>query len=250
MKVSITNLLIGATASSGVLANPGEGASNILDEDTGMVYAVEGDLNLTISNIGGISSDMIALFNVYFDNSLTMTLYNSSDVVIGTATFTQADWTGWRRKALLYNIPFVDLERIVITTDSIEYDDYIDKWIGYIWAGEWVDFSCMENSQPFSKSNDTIIITRSNKPDENDSYEYRSFNITIKKYNAYKELREKVEQILYDGFGKGRPFLLNETPYDNELYFANLDSPTIGYDLQWIDDGYKAQITIGARECT
>lgn len=253
MKTSITNLLLDATAKSNVIANPGEGASNILDKDTGMVYAVEGYLDITISNIGGISSDMIALFNVYFDNTLIMTLYDSNNKEIDTVVFTQSDWTGWTRKALLYNKAYIDLEKIKITTDYIEYDDYIDKYIGYIWAGAWLDFQCQENSQPFSLSDDSITITRSNRPDENDSYEYRSWNITLNKRQAFKELRGKCEQVLFDGFGKGRPFLFTGIPYENELYYANLDSNKIGYDLIWDNskqEKYTAQATLGVRECT
>lgn len=247
MKTSITNKVIGSTVTSGVTPNAGEVASNIIDRDTGKVYGVNGNLNITITGLGDIDADMIGMFNVYFDANFVLSLYDSTPALIETQTFTSSDWTGWKYKNLLYEPTFVssDLETIIITTTG----STIDKWIGYLWIGDWIDFGCCENIQPFSSTDDSIKIMLANNPDVNKKNRYRRFNITTNKTTLFSTVRDNFELVLDDGAGYGRPWYFDvEPPVLDELYFANLDSTEIGYDTEYTNGEYTAQTTIGMQE--
>lgn len=249
MKTSITNKASDATASSAVLAKSGEPASNVLLRDSGRTYAVNGNLDLTVDDLGGIETDFIALFNVFFDVDMTMTLYDSLGGFIESVTFTPSDWTGFESNNLIYEPTTspLDLKSINITTTGAT----VDKYIGYIWVGDFIDFGCEEAIQPFTNSNDKVTITRANTPDVNAGYEFDTFNITTNKNSDYKVLRDKFRLVFVDGFGRARPFYFDNVPFDGELVFGNLDAPRVGYDFFYnktSPTGYDAQATIGVRE--
>ena len=253
MKIGLVNNALGGTASSSVLSVSGKGAENVLNKDTGRVHAVAGNMDLMIDDIGGVNAEIVCLFNVYFDDEMTVKLYDIYDNLISQMTFTESDWTGWKRKNILYYPTGVsgDLDKIVITTTGAVSNQYI----GYVWAGDWIDFSCLKVTQPFSKSADSITITGSNRPVENQSFRFRTFNITTDNLQDFiDEVRPNMELILDDGFGKGRPFYFDDPPYNGELYFANLDSPNIGFDLiEMRENGsivHKGQFSAGVREVT
>jgi len=257
MKTSITNILISPTidAVSAVACVTGKEGDNILDDNIRRVYAVSGNLDVSVYNIGYLTSvDFIALFNVYFDSQLILELYDLSDVLLATYIFDTTDMIGFQIKNLYVNVPatIIGIDRIrAYTTGS----GGVTKWIGYIWAGDYTDFDCLEKALPVSMSNDNVQVSRTNHPETNVSYKYRTFTVTLRKEHDFKVLRELIESIQLDGYGKGRPWLFDEVPFSGEMYFCIMDSGKVQHDLfdfQTVSGGteYSSQSVFGLREVT
>jgi hypothetical protein len=257
MKTSPLNLLIqtGIGAASSSVEVEGKEAANILVDDSLNVYASQGNFDVTIFNVGSISLDVIALVNVYFDEQLVIELYDAANIMLYSQTFTPADMSGFEIKYIYMEVPATVEYINKIRVYSLGGDDYTEKYIGYIWAGLLIDFGCIESCQPMSMSNDAVQISRTDHPDINESYLYRELDLTIKKETEFKSARTAVESILTDGYGKGRPWILDEDLFDGEMIFAMLDSGKVKYDVKYTaqklnGSNWITQFTIGLREVT
>jgi hypothetical protein len=256
MKTSATNILIdtGIGAASTSIEVAGKEASNLLIDDILRVYASIGNFDATVFGIGGQTIYFVAVMNVYFDSGMTVELYNAAGAILYTESCTTADWSGFENKNVYCEITagVANVDRIRIY--STGGDDYIEKWAGYIWAGSLIDFGCIASCKPMSMSNDSVQISRTNHPDVNESYLYRDMDITTRKEIDFKTARGYAEQILTDGYGKGRPWILDEDMFGGECHFANLDSNKIAlnpFNFSSKPGQVKsAQFTIGLREVT
>jgi hypothetical protein len=256
MKTSATNLLIDVTigAASSSMEIAGKEAANILDNDILKVYAAIGNFDITIFNVGGITFDFIALMNVYFDSGLTIQLYNSALALIYSESFTSTDWSGFELKNIYMAISATITDINQIRIFSTGGDNYTEKWCGYIWGGLHLDFGCIEAGKPKSVSNDNIQISRTDHPDVNESYLYRGLDLTIKKESDFKDTRAMVEQVLTDGYGRGRPWYFDDNLFENELLYANMDSGKVEFNVfpfsSKTGKKFSTQFTIGLREVT
>lgn len=257
MKTSPLNLLIqtGIGAASSSVEVDGKEASNILVNDSLNVYASTGNFDVTIFNVGSISLDIIALVNVYFDETLVIELYDAANILLYSQSFTPADMSGFEIKYIYMEVPATVEYINRIRVYSLGGDDYTEKYIGYIWAGLLIDFGCIESCQPQSISNDSVQISRTDHPDINESYLYREIDVTTRKEVPFKSIRTAVEAILTDGYGKGRPWILDEDVFDGEMIYAMLDSGKVKYDTKYTaqplnGSNWITQITIGLREVT
>jgi hypothetical protein len=257
MKTSPLNLLIqtGIGAASSSIEVAGKEAANILVDDSLNVYASIGNFDVTVFNVGDISLDVIALMNVYFDESLVIELYDAANILIYSETFSPADMSGFEFKGIYMEVPATVEYINKIRVYSLGGDDYTEKYIGYIWAGLLIDFGCIESCQPQSNSNDSIQVSRTDHPDINESYLYRELDVTVRKEIEFKSARAAVEAILTDGYGKGRPWILDEDLFDGEMIFAIMDSGKVKYNVKYTaqkinGSNWITQFTIGLREVT
>lgn len=256
MKFSPLNILIDDDIYSGsaVPVVAGKESDNILSDDIKRVYATLGDLDVSVFNLGGVSLDVVALMNVYFDQTLTIQLYDAGNSLLYEETFTVNDWDGLDNKCIYMEVPdsieYIDRIRVFTTGE-----DYIEKWIGYIWAGMLLDLGCFEEFKfkYVSISNDNVQISRTNHPHINESYLYEKLEFTTKKLNTFLNMRAYGRILLTDGYGKGRPWIIDEAPFSGEIIYANLDAPKIQPDYIYVkgrDTNDNAQFTIGLREVT
>jgi len=257
MKYSPINILDDVEIYTGSMsyAIAGKESNNILDNDTLRVYASLGNIDVSIFNIGGASMDFVSLVNVFFDETLTIQLYDVGNSLLYEETFGVNDWTGLDNKYIYMlvpsNIEYIDRIRVFTTGD-----DYTENWIGYIWAGMLIDIGCFEfqGIKPVSVSNDSVQISRTNHPHINESYLYRELDFTSKVTNDWKTVRAYGEIILSDGYGKGRPWIIEEEPFDGEMMFAILDAPKIQNDYIYVNVSTRnnngGQFTLGLREVT
>jgi hypothetical protein len=256
MKFSPLNILLDDDITVGSFSFPvaGKESSNILLDDTLRVYASVGDLDISIFGLGGVSLDVVALMNVYFDQTMTIQLYDAGNTLLHEETFTVLDWYGFDYKYIYMLVPddIEYIERIRVFTTG---DDYTEKWIGYAWAGMLLDFGCIEDKKVkiASISNDGVQIGRTNHPHINESYLYREIDFTTNKRTNFETLRALAEIILTDSYGKGRPWIMDWPPFYGEMIFGNLDSGKVQLDWIYVDndtDTDTAQTTIGVREVT
>lgn len=259
MKTMITNIIdstivtVGAASTSAVVA--GKEADNLLVSDILMVYAAVGNFDVSVFGIGGQTVDCVAICNCYFDNTMTLEFYDAGDALVYTHTFTVNDLHGFDFLGCYVLLP-VGIDYVHrIRLFSSGGDDYTEKYVGYVYAGTAVDIGCVESCQPQSLSNDDVQISRSNHPDISESYLYRELDFTTKKEIDFKDLRTIIEAILSDGYGKGRPWILEEAPFNGEMIFGNMDSGKVKFNLFKFESktsgcGYSAQVTLGIREIT
>jgi len=235
------------------IADTGCDAEYLLDPNALRVWQVTGTgetLTLDFSD-DAISPDAVCLFGIDVTSNITLDVYETyPGAVTDTVTVTAANLRGLASKNIYLPVTTADIEAIKITLDT--GGGAVTSSVGWIWAGEILDFDCVEKIQPFDVSNDDATVTRGNTVDINGSYLYQSFNVTLKKDAGFEELRAKVRQILDAGYATPRPYLIDE-PYltEDEVVLGILDSGKIGYDLFPVkkdSEDYTAQITIGIRE--
>lgn len=266
------------TTSSGIV---GAEISLILDPNTLKKWS-DNFTSATIQVVldEAITSEIICLFNICVTGTVEVKTLTELGVVTNTHLFTSVNTIGIENKHLLAELsnkttPYKIIQITVNTTPATElynqgvaygvhgfgsvgfgvtYLDSIDSncFLGYLWAGDTIDFGCVENMQPFDNTSDIVNITRSNVPDVQRSYKYQTFNITLKKPNRFITLRDNIRYFINDGIGKARPFLFDEPCYDStELVYGIFDATRFGYDIFYapIESGdFIAQATIGVRE--
>lgn len=255
MKVGKSNKLDDLSSEvivSGTVASiPGFEEENLIDALTLKLYAFpEGAATTTIDWTTGITADIICLFNITIKTDVEIKTYDTSDVLIESATFTNNDSVGFQYKNILFELtdtttPIGKVELVFTTSDS----NFITK-IGYFWIGDLVDFGCAEQIQAFDESNDQVSITRANSPDTNVEYNFQRYNATLKKEETFDNVRAKFRTFWELGFSNPRPFLLDEPLFSStELLYGIFDAPTVAYDtFNLTNPSELTQSTIGIRE--
>ena len=279
MKIGLENKLIGNTSklSSTPDADTGFPNINIIDSDTKEIWQTTGSNIVFTMTFAPTTFDLICLFNVEFVGQLTLKTY---DVAGGTATntveFTDTDLKGLQYKYLssemtdkTTRVTYIEISisnsaaysqgfifnSIVYNSYTYGTTFYVDSpaSIGYIWAGDVVDFGCLEAIQSSDISTDDVRIGRANNPDSQERFDYEQHDITIGKNDnlTLDILKTKMRSILYTGYGTPRPFFFDTEPFlAGETVFAILDSGKISYDridLNGSGDNL-AQATLGIRE--
>lgn len=279
MKIGKLTELSNVTFTSSVTANSGKVETNLLDNNTLKIWEVtQADATLLLQ-FDPIDIDMIGLFNLNIRGSVTINAYTDHPGQIqNTKTITNLELVGLESKNTFIELTslFPDSNSDFILDDFILDDKILggaldpgisaieiifkggspgfNTSMGYIWAGDLIDFGCAEKIQPFDQSQDDITVTRGNQPDANSRFNLQNYNVTIKKENEVETLRDNMREILATGFGTPRPFLFDEPFFPStEIMLGILDSGKIGYDvIEFGSDGsdntYGLQTTIGPRE--
>ena len=195
-----------------------------------------------------ISTDFVDIGYMYdlfiYDNDLAYT-NGIIDTVVVNNGITTNDATGFAYSNYLIDISGNCFKIEITNTGSTT------AFLGLAFAGEWINFDCVEAFQPFDNSNDDVMISRTNKPLVDESYLYQSFSATLKKENDLEDLKTKMRKILDTGYATSRPFLIDEDFYTvAELMLGILNGGRIGYDIYKTGDGYIAQTSFEVREVT
>jgi hypothetical protein len=257
MKTGIEQLIENASYTSSVTPNVGFEAENILDPDSLHLWQMTQGAGTLVIEHDSITADILCLFNCNIETNVTIktwTVYSTGSIT-NTVVLTPSDYTGFEFDNLLAELTdtttaFTAIELIFTGATS----SFLTS-VGYLWGGDLINFGCAEKVQSGDESADDIQITRSNRPDPNERYNFQTYDVTLKKENDYDTLRSNMRQILTTGYGTSRPYIMNE-PFllTQELLLGILDSGKIKYDiieLAGVDSGgYIAQTTIGIREVT
>ena len=257
MQTSVYNNInnTGVTASSTSLEVAGKGIEKLLLQDSNRKYSSVGDIDGTISNLGSVNIQFIALFNVTFDASITIEAYDSGMGLLGSETFTTVNVANSRQKHVIWVAELSGVDSIRVFTGAGTATTGAESKVGYLWAGDWLNLGCPMNAQPETESADVVQMSRTNTPDSQARYWFRSFSLTFA-FETWVLARTAIEQIISDGYGKPRPWYFNEyTNFQGELYYAIKDSPRDKYDIQYgpVKDSkftLESQPTIGIREVT
>lgn len=279
MKIGIENKISGTVTAT---ATPSTGfeAENVLNSDTKQIYEVNESTTLTITLADVITADALFLFNVNFTGAFTIRLFNGSEKVFDQSfQLTQLDGleslniyqpliiplTQTDGRFLSDGKPLTSFttDGLVLTNDlRVSTSRFFNKIqiinngvftsIGYVWAGDLINFDCFEEIQLKDSSNDGVTISRTNKPDTQRSYLFREYQLTTKKDVPLNTIRRNVRNILSTGYGNPRPILFDEDCFDpSEVVYGIFDSGSVQYDRFFINDSdgtFKSQITIGIRE--
>jgi hypothetical protein len=259
--------------------DPGFNVTNIINPNSLEKWQSSfASATIQINLTAGITAETISLFNIVINGTIQVKTITSADVITNSITFDSADLAGLQNKHLLFNLtekttPF-DKIQIILETENTAQEQGVGYFahgygsvgygvtktivasgefsIGYVWAGDNINFGCAENMQPIDNTNDIINITRSNVPDTQVVYDYQNFNVTLKKENDFITLRENIRFFIDNGIGQPRPFILDEPYYPNpEVIYGIFDATKFGYDVIYApgDTGdFIAQTTIGIRE--
>ena len=245
-----------ATFLSSVDENPGFYADNILTPDSGELYAVtEGTVILTI-DFDTITAQYLALFNVTIETGIQIELYDTGTAAtIATYNYTTANLCGYISKNLLVDNTdeaATDFDRIIITSNGAS-SDFITS-IGFLWAGDVLDFGCIETIQPSDNNADGVTISRANTPDAQKRYKFQSFQVKTRKEIPFLTIRSNIRTIFEEGIGTPRPMWFPyETAFfgDINLFYGILPVNKASYDPFYIKDNnstFKSQITIELQE--
>lgn len=229
--------------------------TNIIDSNSLKLWKVtQGTVTLVLQFATGFTADMVALFNVQFETSVKITTYSAYPATpIENTTFTTT--TGLEFQNVLYELTNTTTTIVAIKLEFSGATSSFSTFCGYLWAGDVIDFGCAENIQPTDNTADQLSITRTNRADVNEEFDFQSYDVTLKKIVEYETLRGDIREIINDGVYKARPFILQDGFLVNtELLFGIFDAPTVKYDLFYMGDelpnDYKSQTTIGIREVT
>lgn len=266
MKAGYTNLIASGTATGGT--NP----SNVLDADSLLVGTLAAGETITIT-FTKTNFDFLALFN-YDGSCLDVKIYGEDeDENIGENGFIYDTFIYDAELAYTGKTPYLNFHSKTFLSDDasgFEYSNYFidnlsnaifDKieitncgsttaYLGYVWAGDWIDFGCAEAISPVDESSDNVTINRANRPIPEERYLFQSFQVTTIKTTEINTLRSKVRQILVTGFASPRPWLISEIYSTPEIMYGILESGKVGYNIYEIDTTKKSNITIGVREVT
>jgi len=256
MKIGKANKLLDAnlTYVSTVEETPGMTAVNLINPDTGAVCQyINGAGMVTIESDADIQAEYIAIFNVNIQTSLKLELYDGSTLIF-TQTLTAAQLPGLGSKNALFAnpAPTTDFNKIVLTTAGAS--PTFETVFGYIYAFDSIDFGCAENIQVADNTNDSVTISRTNRPDTQKRYLFQSYQITTRKNTPFAELQGKIREIFSLGIGSARPVIFDEPMFNPvNLVYGILDAGAAKYDVFPIKDAdgdYKSQTTVGIQEVT
>lgn len=258
MKIGKNSKLTDLTISyvSSVDEDSGMYANNITDPDSLNVYQVtEGTVALSMVLPAVIKAELICLFNVTIEDDITINLIDTSGpTTISTITVNVDDLPGFEFKNVLFanTAPAVNFDKIEIITNGTT-PNFVTS-IGFLWAGDLIDFGCSEALQPADNSNDSVTLTRTNRPDAQNRYLYQSYQITTSKRWTFSQLQGKMRELFTLGIGTARPVILDEPMFNpTNLLYGILDAGTVKYDQIYIDDAvnkHNSQTTIGINEVT
>ena len=222
--------------------------TNLLDEETLRLWKVqEGTVTLTLE-FSSISLDAICLFNLTIEDDITVKTFNSSTVETNSITINEANFVGLDFKHALFELTTTtDIVKIQIITNGAT--STFNTSIGYIWAGDLIDFGCLEALVQTDNGADDVIITRANSSSTQTKFNYQSFKFTTNKSVLFTVLQSNVREILLNGgYSQKRPFILEDGIFDNyNLILGVFDSGVFQYDLFDPDQDYS-QISKGLIE--
>ena len=235
----------------------GETSDNLIDKKTLNVYASTGDINASVDNLGNVTADFVALFNVRFDVSITIELYDEFSALLASETFTEYNIADSKYKHILYEIPtgITGIDRIKIYTGAGTATTGDVSYCGYMWLGAWHVLGKLTALQNTSNSADIAQMTRANTPIVQKRYRFRTYDITTA-YDTLRSLQTKIEAVIDVRYAKGRPWFFDDKIYlQGDIYFANMASGKYKYDNKEtnLKDGvyeFSAQTTFEIREVT
>ena len=231
---------------------PGKETSNVLSNDTFFTWEVEqGTATLLAVFDYAVETDLIGLFNVAIDTSVIISVYEAyPGTVTETKTVLVSELCGLYEKNAYFELSQTR-SLFAIKMEFTGVSSLFLTSLGYLWAGLLENLGCAEAIQPGDISNDDVNISRTNHPDTEESYDYQTFDVTVKKENDFETLRASMRQIINTGFSTPRPWLIDEPFFTvPEVVLGMLDSGKIKYDIIPTDDndGFLSQVTIGIRE--
>jgi hypothetical protein len=259
MKLGKTNKLDNVsseiTYTSSVTSTTGFPESNIADPDSLKLWKVtQGTVDLVIEWTTGFTAQMIGLFNVNLETNVTITTYSSyPSSSIESKVIALADLTGFEWKNGLFELTNTSTSIKAIKLAFTGATPTFKTYAGYIWVGDWVNFGCAETMQAIDASADQATVSRTNRPDTNEEYDFQSYAITLKKTEGFTTVRSNIRTILNLGYATPRPVIIDEPFFtSSEVFYGILDAPTVKYDTIVTGDTstYLAQTTIGLREVT
>lgn len=208
-------------------------------EGTCVVITLTGeDIDYNLSENGYMFDDFIYDMDIAFTGVSPITYFESK-------TLYSADATGFDTD----NFYLTGLPEVLYSSIEITNFGSSTAYLGYIWAGAWINFDCLENMQMFDNSNDSVTINRANRPLTEESYLFQSLMVTTKKGMALADLRDNIRLILTTGYANPRPWLIEDGIYAvPELLYGVLTSGKVGYDYFQTVSETLAQSTFEIRE--
>jgi hypothetical protein len=257
MKLGKSNKLDSATITytSSVTSTTGFPESNIVDSDSLKPWKVtQGTVDLVIQWTTGFTAQVIGLFNVSLETNVTITTYSSyPSTSIESKVIALADLTGFDYKNGLFELTNTSTSIKAVKLAFTGATPTFKTYVGYIFVGDFINFGCAEEVQAIDESADQATLSRTNRPDTNEEYNFQSYAVTLRKSEGFTALRTNIRTIMTLGYATPRPMIIDEPFFTNsELFYGILDAPTVKYDLLSTGSSgtYLVQTTIGLKEVT